>query len=258
MKKVNLFIIGASKCGTTSFYNILKEHPDICMSSIKETNYFSLSEERQKNINYKDYYSHCKGQSILGEVSPIYSELHSVPGTAEKIYNYNSDAKIIYLIRNPINRLKSVWKQTLHTGHWKEKVYLDRFGIDIPKMSLEFEKALFEYPPFLDACRYWFQIDGYKDFFSDDQIKVIFFEEFVNEPESVFKEVFSFLDIENFDIRKLEKQYNKSSGKKMVNPKLQSIVDSYFVQKIKDLKLLSELKSFLKKLFIKKFHQILR
>lgn len=251
MKKANLFIIGASKCGTTSFYNILKEHPDICMSSIKETSYFSLSEEKQKNINYQDYYNHCNDQSILGEVSPIYSELHSAPKTAERIYDYNPDAKIIYLVRNPINRLKSVWKQTLHTGHWKRKVYLDRFGIDIPKMSLAFEEAVFEYPPFLDACRYWFQIDGYRKFFSDQQIKVLLFEEFVNEPEKVFKDVFSFLEIENFDISKLEKQHNKSSGKKMMNPKLQSIIESNFVQKIKDIKLLNNFKTLCKEIVYK-------
>jgi len=251
MKKANLFIIGASKCGTTSFYNILKEHPDICMSSTKETSYFSLSEEKQKEINYQDYYSHCTNQKILGEVSPIYSELHTAPWTAERIYKYNSEAKIIYLIRNPIDRLKSVWKQTLHTGHWKEQVYLKRFGINVPKMSLDFKKAVFDYPAFLDACRYWFQISGYKEFYLDDQIKIIFFEDFISSPEAVFKEVFSFLNIKDFDISNLQKQHNKSSGKKMMNPKIQSIIDSTFVQRIKDFRFLTKLKNYAKKIVYK-------
>ncbi|WP_279401832.1 hypothetical protein [Piscibacillus salipiscarius] len=48
MKKANLFVIGASKCGTTSLYEILKEHPNICMSNLKETGYFAKKTNHRK------------------------------------------------------------------------------------------------------------------------------------------------------------------------------------------------------------------
>lgn len=224
--KPNLFGIGASKCGTTSFYHLLKRHPNICMSSKKETSYFALAEEKREDVDYEAFFAHCKDKPVIGEVSPIYSELHVVPWVPEKIYNFNPHANIVYLVRNPIERLKSAWKQTLSTGHWKRKVYKSRFGLDIPKMSLNFEEAIFSYPPFIESCKYWDQLKGYKKYFPDAQIKVIVFEDFINQTHEVINNVFDFLGLSPYNVRESEKQYNPSKGKQMVDPKLSLLLDS--------------------------------
>lgn len=246
MPKANFFIIGASKCGTTSFYNILNQHPDICLSSIKETEYFALPEKKKSQIDYKDYFKHCTGEKIIGEVCPSYSELNVVPWVPENIYNYNSNAKIIYLIRNPIDRIESVWKQTLYSGHWQERKYYKRFGLDIPKMSLNFEKSIFEYPPFIESCKYWKQINGYRKYFSDEQIKIILFEDYVNKPEQVFESIFNFLDIKNVEIKNLNKKYNSSSQKKMINPKINKYLPTSIINLLRSVKMPKTIKQFLK------------
>jgi hypothetical protein len=141
-----------------------------------------------------------------------------VPKVPQEIYNYNEKAKIIYIIRDPIDRLKSVWKQTLHSGHWNRQIYKEKFDIDIPKMSLNFEEAVFSYPPFLESCKYWKQIRGYRKFFPDDQIKVLLFENFVETPNDFFKEIWDFLDIKFMDVEAINRHYNQSKGKIMLNP----------------------------------------
>lgn len=216
-RKVNLFVIGASKCGTTSIYHILNEHTNIYMSDVKETNYFAI--KNNGNIDYSDYFSEIEDEKVIGEVSPIYSELHVVPWVPRRIYKYNRHSKILYLVRNPIKRIESVWKQTLSTGHWRENIYLKRFGIDVPKMSLKFEKAVFNYPPFIETCKYWKQIEGYRKYFDDDQIKVIIFEDFVNYPQETVDEICDFLNVEKMDITKMNLHHNPSKNKTMINPK---------------------------------------
>lgn len=124
------------------------------MFSTKETEYFALPEKKKSQIDYEDYFKHCTGEKIIGEVCPSYSELNVVSWVPENIYNYNPNAKIIYLIRNLIARIDSVWKQTLYRRHWQERKYYKRFRLDIPKMSLNFEKSIFEQPPFIESCKY--------------------------------------------------------------------------------------------------------
>ena len=216
--KANLFVIGASKCGTTSFYNILRNHPEICMSSVKETLYFALPDNKRKEVDYLSYYNGCDGKKIIGEVTPVYSELHVVPQVPRNIYKYNKNAKIVYLVRNPLDRITSVWKQTLASGHWNRKVYMEKFGVDIPKMSLNFEEAIFDYPPFIEACRYWMQIEGYRKYFPDNQIKVLFFEDLINAPYELFNSLWDFLGVSYFDVSNINKHFNKSSGKVMFKP----------------------------------------
>ena len=67
-KKPNLFIVGSPKCGTTSLYHYLKEHPQICMSKEKELNYAEFSEYNPYIKNLKDYLSqwdHIKDEKII-------------------------------------------------------------------------------------------------------------------------------------------------------------------------------------------------
>jgi len=241
-KKVSLFVIGASKCGTTSFYHVLKQHPDICMSKKKETNYFALPQSKQNKINYDSYFNYCYKKMILGEVSPIYSELSIVPWVPKEICNYNPKAKIIYLIRNPLERLKSVWKQTLHSGHWYKQKYKTTINLSVPKMRLNLEHAIFNYPPFLDSCKYWQILNSYRKFFPDQQIKVVFFEDLIKKPYLIYNDFFEFLNLKKINIENLKLHHNLSRGKLMLNPsskllflaKIQKIVSFFPNSKIKE------------------------
>lgn len=207
----NFFIIGASKCGTTSLFHLLEKHSECCMCSIKEPNYFNSN---GKSIDwYLSLFAACQGSIVVGEASPIYSEttyFTSVPGN---IYEFNPSAKIVYMVRHPYERLKSVWKQTLSTGHFYEKKYYRQ------KMPLNFRKAIFCYPPFLEACKYWTHIQNYRKYFPDENIKIIFFDDFVSDPKNVMQDLALFLGICPFNNVELDaKQKNSSKGKTVASP----------------------------------------
>jgi len=82
----NFLIVGAQKCGTTTLYDILNEHPEANMSSVKEINFFSFDNKLSKGLEYYSSYfkKPTKKHKITGEASPGYM---NYPGVAEKISN---------------------------------------------------------------------------------------------------------------------------------------------------------------------------
>lgn len=179
--RVNLFIVGASKCGTTYLHSLLDMHPEICMSSVKEPRIFQRPDFQKSLSQYQGYFEHHCDEPYLGEASPVYSETTTYPEVASRIYDYNPGAKIIYLVRDPFERLRSVWVQAQSTGHAiEEKGYGAR-------MPYKFIDAVYNYPPFLEACRYWTHIEAYRRFFDDDSVTVLLFEELTTHPEAVMR-----------------------------------------------------------------------
>ena len=100
--RVDFFIVGAPKAGTTSLFYYLKNHPDIIMSSVKEPNYFTHQEISNQNLYYKKenfgistlerYHALFPPQvdsKKFGEGSVSYL---FYPETAKKIYDYNYEA----------------------------------------------------------------------------------------------------------------------------------------------------------------------
>src|SRR5580698_1501830 len=102
MLKPNFFIVGAPKSGTTSLYDYLKEHPQVFLPK-KELYYFCYdltfrTPPISENI-YLKYYTDANNQKAVGDASVYY--LLS-PGAAKKIKDFNPEAKIIVMLRNPI------------------------------------------------------------------------------------------------------------------------------------------------------------
>ena len=116
MKKPNFFIIGAPKCGTTSVYFWLKDHPEIYMPPIKEPHHFySPFGQRMSGEEYeKLFYDSTEKHKAVGEASVFY--LFS--GIAiDRILEYHPEAKFIVLLRNPIEMAISFHQQELASTH---------------------------------------------------------------------------------------------------------------------------------------------
>jgi hypothetical protein len=215
ISKPNFFLIGASKCATTSIWYILRQHPNIFMSEEKEPSFFVHKEYNKRLLHYLSLFEKASNEKCIGEASPVYSETTVFPDIAERIYKFNPDSKIIYIVRNPIDRMVSVWKQGLYSGHWYKNIYKERYGKeDIGLMPFDFEKALFNYPPYVEASKYWTHLSTYFDYFSEDNVHLIFFEDFVQAPQEVISNIYGFLDIDivNKDSQ-LHKVRNKGSKK---------------------------------------------
>ena len=109
---VDVFIVGAAKAGTTALHTALDKHPLMFMSAVKEPNYFSAAElQLEETLNksglittdaeYRKLFSGAAPQQLLGEASVSYL---AYPSSAERIFAYNPDAKIIISLREPVSR----------------------------------------------------------------------------------------------------------------------------------------------------------
>jgi Sulfotransferase domain len=99
-------IIGAMKSGTSSLHHYLRQHPEICMSSAKEPNFFIEAGNFGKGVDwYRSIFAdHAK---ICGEASPAYSKRHRHRGVPERLHRLVPHVKLIYLLRDPIDRMLS-------------------------------------------------------------------------------------------------------------------------------------------------------
>ncbi len=119
----NFLVIGATKSGTTSLYTYLKQHPEVYMP-MKEPNFFALEgreppffrgpegwkEPSQKRITdlegYRTLFAGASGEKAMGEVSPLY--LYA-PQAAYRIRRYVPEAKLVAILRNPVERAYSAY-----------------------------------------------------------------------------------------------------------------------------------------------------
>ena len=114
-KKPDFFIIGAPKCGTTTLHGWLRTHPDIFLPEKKEPHYFAphLSRRYRRIVKEADYlslFTPAHTGQICGEASVLYS---FYPETVQAILAFNPQAKIIFLLRNPVDMAVSYHAQLL-------------------------------------------------------------------------------------------------------------------------------------------------
>ena len=100
MTKVNFMIGGVGKAGTTSLHYYLSQHPNIYMSEKKETWFFILEHEKGAEYYESRYFSNHHGEKAIGEATPGYLD---VIRARQRIWNYNPDMKLIFILRNPID-----------------------------------------------------------------------------------------------------------------------------------------------------------
>ncbi len=200
--KVNLFLVGAAKAGTTSMYNYLKNSDNLFCPDLKEPWYFtdimSLTKfDRVKSLEeYERLYDLENPYRYYLDASVSYLSYYDV---AKQIHDYNPNSKIIIMLRDPIKRLISYYK-----------MYSKRQGLNISLKEFidNTETAL----PKLETGLYYERVKAYKDLFGSN-VQVIIFEELIENPIKVQEELNGFLGLEdlNFDITK---KYNQSKEEK--------------------------------------------
>ena len=194
--KVDFFIVGAPKAGTTSLYHYLNEHPQVEMSSQKEPDYFSdkaIHEQKmyyaKNRVNTLDKYEALflqKESMVYGEGSVSYLFYDNV---AEDIKKYNPNAKIIIMLRNPIERAFSHYLMDYRLG-----LISDSFENIIAKKSKHKNAHLF-YQQYIEVSKYATQIQRYLDFFEKENILFIDYKDFKKNVSKTVDQVYNFLNI---------------------------------------------------------------
>lgn len=200
----NFIIAGAARSGTTSLSNYLGYHPEVNMSKFKEPHFFAFEgSDHQFDgpfddlINHRivrdidDYhalFNNDKSETAIGEASPGYLFF---PKTAENIKSKIPECKIIIILRNPVERAFSHHRQHVMIKH----------------ENLEFANAIHEEDKRKDANWRWFyqyknqgfyfhQVKNYLDIFGEDQVKIVLFDDLIDSPSSILKDISLFLNID--------------------------------------------------------------
>lgn len=200
--KFDVLVIGAMKAATSTVCAYLEGNPDIYMVPKGEPNYFSHDTNFQKGLDwYSAHLDAHKTERLCGEGSNDYAARDMYPETAARMAAYNPQAKIIYMVRDPIARITSAWIQNRADS-----------GDDVPPTL---DKAVQEMPDrFIGQSCYWHNISSYRDHFPDTQIFVGFMEDLNQDPEGFFAELSDFLGI-GYTYEPARGHLNKSAGKRV-------------------------------------------
>ncbi len=198
----DFFIVGAPRCGTTSLYEYFKSVPEIFMPSVKEPNFFSVSTDRKfftdairEKENYLDLFRDS-GDKLVGESSPSYLR---DPKSAQLIHDVSPNAKIIIILRNPIERAFSHYLLFFNLGTIENS--FSHLVNQINNLEDEYSKRIFE------AGLYSNQVKKYLNIFGKNQVKILIFEEAFVDFEQTLNDLLRFLGIQ----RKVSVE-NKAQG----------------------------------------------
>jgi hypothetical protein len=195
----NLVIIGATKCGTTSLHYYMSHHPEIFMSKTKEVRYFEKHKEKDVSWYEQHFQSDAK---IRGEASPQYTRHPLVPDVPRRMHAIVPDAKLIYILRDPIDRIVSHYMERL--GQFRETQSL----VDV----LADQRKRFKY---VCESRYHSQVEQYLAHFPLSQLLILTLEELHANRQQTLAQVFRFLGVDDeFSCPAFESALNESTTKR--------------------------------------------
>jgi len=209
----DFLIIGAKRCGTTSLFSYLPEHPSIARSHHDNMGFFNDNFHLGVNwyrsffptIAEKERIEKQYGKFLAFDVTTRYMESKT---TAENIKKIKPDMKIIIMLRNPIDRAYSQYNVSVKEK--TEKLTFDEAVIEeINRLKIEFsegyEKKLLEFPnehrQYIKKSLYALQLKPWFNIFPKENILVLSTEEFKENEEKIYKEIFEFLDLPKIEIK---------------------------------------------------------
>ncbi len=231
----HFLIIGGQRCGTTSLYNYLGQHPNITSASKKEIHYFDTNYDKGYNW-YKKYFittegSKRKTELITGEATPYYIFHPHAPSRVKKIL---PDVKLIIMLRDPVERAFSHYKH-----HVKLKFEPLRFEeairLEPERIAGEWDKMLqdrsynshnLQMFSYLARGIYSDQLKRWLEHFPKEQILLLQSEDFFNNPEDNFLQTLHFLGLPDHKLIAYEK-FNAIGSESMSNS-IRRYLTNYF------------------------------
>lgn len=207
--KVDFFIAGAPKCATSSLAHYLSQHPHVCFSTPKEPGYFAFNLPESRLAETEKEYSKCfscskKHKQLKGEGSTIY--LYSSEAF-RKIIEHNPEAKIILMLRNPIDLAFSLFLQVKHNGYEEETEFHNAWNFYHERKKGTTGKSVTLYK---DVVSLGSQVKALFSIVPRNQIFIGFLEDFKPNPAHTYKEILSFLNLS--DDNREEYEIINSSG----------------------------------------------
>jgi hypothetical protein len=202
-------VIGAMKAGTTSLHHYLSLHPEISMSEPKELHFFSKDRNWNRGMDW--YRRNFAAAKACGESSPSYTKFPGVPGVPERMHSLLPNAKLVYVVRDPIERLIS---------H-----YVHRYARGVEHRSLASALDTFEENEYVDTSRYFLQLEQYRRYYDDSVILVLSAEQLKTARRETLQLIFGFLGVDDsFYTDEYEKLLGESAHRVRSTPGARSLL----------------------------------
>jgi hypothetical protein len=199
----NFIIAGASKSGTTSLWEYLKSHPQVCMASIKETNFFTReapSGRFDKGLAwYENLFKACAEAKGIGEATPGYMIKIDAPGLIAQTL---PDVQLIFLLRDPVDRLYSQYwfhrQQGQQLPNFDEMVKVGANGQRSQALSW-----------YLFSSSYHLHLERYLEYFPKEQITVFLYDDLQQDPPVFMQQVCRVIGVDpSIDLPNISRAYN--------------------------------------------------
>ncbi len=217
-KLPNFVVIGAPKCGTTSLYHYLRQHPSIYLPETKELHYFSsralLQNDRGPGDpaalervcdtleSYREFYRRAGDKQIAGDVSPSYLYFDE---SRHRILEELGHIRIVAILRDPCEK---AFSQYMHLIRDQRETLPFRRALDA-----EADRAQHGWSDlwrYAESSLYAQKLARYFESFGEDRVKVLFFDDLANEPDRTMQSLFEFLDVDSDFVCDTSRTYNRS------------------------------------------------
>ena len=195
MSLPSFICLGAAKSGTTTLYEILKQHPEIGVSSFKEPHFFDNDTNWDRGVDWykQTYFSKMENKRIKGEFTPTYLSSSS---SAKRIKaTIGKNIKFIILLRNPVDRAYSHY---LHTkrDEFEQLGFLEALAdekIRMEEINNNYNNPSFSKYSYVYQGLYATHIQAYLEHYEKEQFCVILFDDFINNTNQKVNEIVNFL-----------------------------------------------------------------
>ncbi len=236
-KGPDFLIIGGMKCGTTSLYNYLVEHPQILPSVKKELHFFNKGFERGIDWYLSHFPKLPKGKNFLTvDASPGYI----VDDVQERVFSLFPEIKAIAILRNPVDRCVSHYYHNLKLGKEERsfemamKPQIEKFK-EMTDISPSREYEGEQINVYLWNSLYVYHLQKWLNVFPRKQLLILKSEDFFAEPHATMKRVLDFLELPSYSLSEYKK-YNPGQYKN-IGGNIQQELSEFFAaynQQLKD------------------------
>ena len=202
-RRVNLFLVGAAKAGTSSLWAALKQHEDIFAPEDelnKEPSYFTpIANHNGLQWYHSLYEAACSEQYLIDASTPYLTH----PDAAAAIHSYNPEAKVIIVLRDPAARAYSLYCWMVAEGYeWASSfevaLELEDQRVKTPEDRVSMPNYFWNYM-YKRSGLYKSQVDRFADLFGD-RLLLIDFHKLISDPGGQLLQIMDFLDITHFDL----------------------------------------------------------
>jgi len=183
-------MVGAMKSGTSAIFSLLRQHPQVCPSLIKEPRFFVKEDYNSTRIDEYQLLWNCKAKAQIKfylEASTSYTKLPRFPNAAERIKESGITAKFIYVMRHPLERI------------------ISQLNMSLAKNWDTYDENNMVHHSIINISRYYFQIKEYYNRFEKEDILLLCFEDFTTDPTKTMDSICQFLGLS----RDFKFDYNK-------------------------------------------------